>query len=79
MSSKEKVVPITRGERRPNQECLALIVGPTRLDFGFEPAQPVRRRPATVVQLVNNRGRIAGVTEPAACNRMSSNPEESSR
>jgi hypothetical protein len=68
MSSQDKIVPITNGDRRPKPGCFAVIVGKTRADIRVGPAQPVG--PATVVELVNKqrqKGEPAGdVTEPVS-------------
>ena len=32
MSSEDKIVPITRGDRTPKQGCFAVIAGSTRVD-----------------------------------------------
>jgi hypothetical protein len=79
MSSEEKIVPITRGERRPKQqECFAVIVGRTRVDVGIEPAQLIRRRPAAVVELVNPQGHTDG-TPSAPASTPSNEPRESNQ
>jgi hypothetical protein len=66
MNSEEKIIPITRGARRPKQGCFAVIAGTTRVDVGIEAAQPVRRRPAAVVQLVSKQGRSDATGAPAS-------------
>ena len=66
MNSQDKIVPITRGRRRPKQGCFAVIAGSTRVDVGIEAAQPVRRRPAGVVQLVSKQGRSDATDAPAS-------------
>ena len=77
MNSKDKIIPITRGESRPKQGCFALIVGRARVDV--EPAQPVRRRPAAVVQLVKKPGGTGVTPDTPASNRISNNLEEGSQ
>ena len=79
MNSKDKIIPIAQGENRPKQGCFALIVGRTRLDLCIQPAQPVRRRPAAVVQLVKKQGGTGVTPDTPASNRISNNLEESSQ
>ena len=77
MSSKDKIVPITSGETKPKQGSFALIVGPTQLDISIEPAEPVRRRPAAVVQLVKKQGGTGVRPQTPASHRVSNNLKES--
>ena len=75
MSSEDKVVPITRGDRRPKQRCFAVIAGSTRVDVSIDATQPVRRQPATVVQLVRPEAG-EGATAYVHVWNGTSNPEE---
>ena len=77
MSSEDKIVPITRGHRTPKPGCFAVIVGSTRVDI--DTSQRVRRRPATVVQLVRQQGRTGTLPEGRVSNPTSNNPEESTQ
>ncbi len=50
MSSKNKIVPITQGNRRPKQGCFAVIVGSTRVEVSIDPHQPAKG-PAEIIEL----------------------------
>ena len=77
MSSKDNIIPITSGETKPKQGFLSLIVGPTQVDIGIEPAKRVPRRPAAVVQLVKKQGRVTPDTPRS--HRVSNNPKENNQ
>jgi hypothetical protein len=59
MNSDDKVVPITRGQRKPNHHAFAVTVGSTRVDGAIDvrPTQRGGSKPATVVELRGPTGR----------------------
>ena len=75
MGSEERIIPITRGERKPKQGSFAVIAGKTRVDVAIEAAQSIRRRPASLVELVKKQGH-SGAT-PNAFTRSSNSLTES--
>jgi hypothetical protein len=80
MSREDKIVPITRGRGKPNDASFAVIAGSTRVDFGIEPAQPVRRsQPATVVPLRRPQRRAGARPYVRVSNRADNNQEESKK
>jgi hypothetical protein len=60
--SEQKVVPITRGHRRPKPGWITIIVGRTRVDLCIDPRQRVRRPPAAIIELASQKSRTD--TEP---------------
>ena len=80
MSSEEKIVPITRGERGPRQqECFAVIAGRTRVHVGIEPARLIRRRSAAVVELVIKQRHTDGTPNAPASTPSNNNLTKSNQ
>jgi len=77
MSSEDKIVPITRGDRTPKPGFVSVIVGSTRVDI--DTSQRASRRPATVIELVRQQGQTGAKPEERVWNRPATTRRESNQ